>query len=91
MTIVPFRPDPNGAPPFTAQVTLDGTGYILAATWNLYRGDWYISLTDHSGNLVVNQPLIGSPPDSDIYLAPGQFTISTILYRVATQNFEVNS
>ena len=89
MTIIPFQPNSTNAPPFLATVTLDGVSYSLIAMWNLYRGDWYISLIDQSGNLIVNQPLIGSPPDSNIYLAPGAFTTSTLLYRVSTGNFEI--
>jgi hypothetical protein len=89
MTLVPFQPNPTSSPPFTAQVTLDGAGYTLTCTWSLYRNDWYMQITDQNGNLVINQPLIGSPSNADIYLAPGMFTSSTLVYRVSTQNFEV--
>lgn len=89
MTVIPFTPNPTTAPPYSTLVTLDGQSYSLVVAWNLYRGDWYFSLTDQGGNLVVNQPLIASPPDSDIYLAPGLFTASTLVYRAATGNFEV--
>jgi hypothetical protein len=88
VTTIPFVPNNAIAPPFAALVTLDGKSYSLVAMWNLYRGDWYVSLTDQSGNLVVNQPLIGSPPGTDILLAPGIFTTSTLVYRVSTGNFE---
>ena len=90
MTIIAFDPSNSSAPPFQATVTLDGNIYSLVAMWNIYRLDYYISLTDQSGNIIVNQPLIGSPPDSDIYLAPGAFTTSTLVYRTATQTFEQN-
>lgn len=89
MTIIPFTPNATTAPPFSALLTLDGQSYGLAVAWNIVRGDWYFSLTDQGGNLVVNQPLIGSPPDSDIYLAPGFFKTSTLVYRAATGNFEI--
>lgn len=89
-TLIAFQPSATHAPPFSAIVTMDGESYNLVAMWNFYRGDWYISLTDQSGNIVVNQPLIGSPPDADIYLAPGLFTTSTLLYRVSTNQFEQN-
>jgi hypothetical protein len=89
VTTLLFTPQASGGPPFSALVTLDGRPYRLAAMWNLYRYGWYISLTDQSGNLVVNQPLIGSPPNANIYLAPGAFTTSTLLYRVATNSFEI--
>ena len=91
LVLIPFTPSPTAAPPFTAIVTLDGAPYSLATMWNLYSGRWYVSLTDQSGNLIINQPLIGSPPNYDIYLAPGIFTTSTLLYRTGTNNFEVAS
>ena len=90
MTIIPFIPNASGAPPFSALVTLDGRSYSLVVMWNFYRGDWYISLTDQSGNVVINQPLIGSPPNADIPLAPSIFTQSTLVYRPSTGNFEQN-
>ena len=70
-------------------MTLDGTAYTLATMWNLYRADWYVSLTDQSGNLIINQPLVGSPDDYDILIAPGTFTTSTIVYRDSSQRFEI--
>jgi hypothetical protein len=89
MTVfIPFQPNATTSPPFQALVTLDGQSYVLAAMWNLYRGGWYISITDQSGNLVINQPLIGSPLDADIPLAPGIFTASTLVYRADTATFE---
>lgn len=90
MTTIAFQPNNGNAPPFQSQVTLDGVSYSLQAKWNFYRGGWYVSLIDQSGNVVVNQPLIGSPPGSDIYLFPGFFTASTVVYRVSTSQFEVS-
>jgi hypothetical protein len=89
MTTIAFLPSPTATPPFQATVTLDGNSYSLVTMWNLYRGDWYYSLTDQNGNLVVNQPLIGSPPGADILLTPGLFTTSTLVFRVSTQQFEI--
>lgn len=96
MTTIAFTPSASAAPPFQTTVTLDGTAYSLVTTWNFYRGGdngegdgWYYSLTDQSGTLIVNAPLIGSPPDADILLAPGLFVTSTLLYRADTGLFEV--
>lgn len=88
-TLIAFLPSVSGAPPFSAVVALDGATYSLVVMWNFYRGDWYFSLTDAFGNLIINQPLIGSPPNANIYLAPGIFTSSTMVYRVSTGNFEI--
>jgi hypothetical protein len=91
LTLIPFLPRTNASPPFSAVVTLDGTAYTMIVMWNFYRGDWYFLLTDEAGNIVVNQPLIGSPPNANMYLAPGLFAFSKILYRATTGNFEITS
>lgn len=90
MTTIAFAPNNASTPPFQAQVTLDGNPYLLATMWNLYRAFWYVSLTDQNGNLVGNQPLIGSPPNVNIPLFPGTFKTSTIVYVPSTGNFVVS-
>jgi hypothetical protein len=96
MTTIPFTPNPTTAPPFSAIVTLNGQPYTLATAWNMYRTGcapitegWYMSLTDQNGNLLINQPLIGSPPNANIYLAWGLIGASTLVFRVSTNSFEV--
>lgn len=90
MTIyIPFTPSNTSAPPFAVSVTLDSASYQLSCFWNLYRTGWYYSLTDQNNNVVFTGALIGSPLTADIYLAPGLFTASTLLYRADTGNFEV--
>jgi hypothetical protein len=91
MVAFPFLPTNASTPPFQAQVILDGNPYNLETRWNIYRGDWYVSLVDQSGSIVCNQPLIGSPPNANNLLFPGLFKTSTILYRPSTGNFEVTS
>lgn len=89
MTTVAFTPSNTVSPPFSASVELDGSQYTLLTVWNVYRGDWYYALTSQGGTILVFAPLIGSPPGANIYLAPGLFTTSTLLYRPGTGNFEV--
>ncbi|MDE2469452.1 MAG: hypothetical protein KGL35_12075 [Bradyrhizobium sp.] len=89
-TYIPFAPSPNAIPPFQTIVTLDGKQYSLICVWNVYRQDWYYTISDQAGNVVITQPLIASPTTSDIYLAPGIFTTSTLLYRITTGNLEIN-
>jgi hypothetical protein len=89
MTTIPFLPNTTSAPPFQATVTLDGNSYLLATTWNFYRPDWYVLLVDQNGNIVANQPLIGSPSNAPIALFPGLFSVSTITYFATTQNFVI--
>ncbi len=89
-TYIAFQPSANGTPPFQTVVTLDNQQYSLVCTWNVYRQGWYYTLSDQNGNVTNTLPLIYSPPDANIYLAPGIFTTSTILYRASTGNFEIN-
>ena len=58
-------------------------------TWNITAQRWYLTLTDQNSVLVWNGALVGSPLNADIYLAPGIFTTSTLLYREDSGNFEV--
>ncbi len=89
MTLIPFNLNPNASPPFQASFVLDGVTYIGTVTWNIAGQRWYITLTDQSGNLIVNQALIGSPLNADIILFPNMFQTSTVLFREDTGNFEV--
>jgi hypothetical protein len=89
VTTIPFTPNNTSSPPFQTTVTLDGTSYSLSTMSNFYGKRWYVQLTDQSGNIIQNMPLIGSPPNFDIYLFPGLFTTSTVLYRIGTGMFEI--
>lgn len=87
-TYLAFTPSPTASPPFAAQVTLDGTNYSLITMWNFYAGRWYYSLSNQNG-VLINEPLIGSPIGFNIYLAWGILKTSTLVFRVASQNFEI--
>ena len=89
-TYVPLAISPNAAPPWTGQFTLDGQSYQGILWWNFYAQRFYLSLAQQNQAPVWYGPLIGSPLDADIYLAPGVFQTSTILYRADSGNFEVN-
>jgi len=89
-TLVPFNPLPFSSPPFQSNFTLDGQSYQGTVTWNIFGQRWYFTLTDSSGNIAWNGPLIGSPTGYDIPLALSVFTASTILYREDSGNFEIN-
>jgi hypothetical protein len=88
-TYVDFTPLATGNPPWQGQFTLDGSAYNAIAQWNLAGQRWYINLTDISGATVWYGPLIGSPLNYDILLAPGMFTTSTLLFREDAGQFEV--
>ncbi|MDE2104413.1 MAG: hypothetical protein KGL39_44655 [Patescibacteria group bacterium] len=90
MTLIPFQPSATSSPPFQTTVTLDSAPYAASVTWNLAGQRWYLSLTDVNGNLTWMGAMVGSPLTSDIPLAPGIFTTSTILFREDTGNIEVS-
>lgn len=89
-TYIPFTPSQSSTPPFQTPVTMDGASYLLTCSWNMYRGGWYYIITSAGGNLIINAALVGSPTGSSVYLAPGIFHTSTLLYRADTGNFEIN-
>lgn len=85
--IIPFIPPPTTAFQFTA--ALDGSPYTITVTWNVSAQRWYINVYDQSNSRVFTLPLIGSPDNYSISLAAGYFT-TTIVYREASQQFEVS-
>lgn len=89
MTSINFTPNPNGSPPFQTTVTLDGAPYGLSVTWSLAGQRWYMTLTDANGSVAWSGAMVGSPLTSDIYLAPGIFQTSTILWREDSGTIEV--
>ena len=89
MTKIPFTPNNLSSPPFSASLTLDGASYAGNVTWNITGQRWYLTIVDSSGNVKWSGAMVGSPLSYDIYLAPGVFSSSTILYREDTGNLEV--
>jgi hypothetical protein len=89
-TLIPLTLNNAVSPPFSAIFTLDGVAYTGSVVWNVAGQRWYLNLQDANAQAVWNGPLIGSPLNHDIYLAPGIFSQSTILFREDTGNFEVN-
>ena len=88
-TIVKYNPLAFSSPPFQDNFILDGATYTGTATWNFAAQRAYFTLTDSSGNIVWNGPLIGSPIGYDIPLALGVFQTSVIVYRETNSQFEV--
>jgi hypothetical protein len=89
-TLIQFAPNNSSSPPFSAQLTLDGTAYLGNVAWNIYGQRWYLSIVDQSGSVKWIGAMVGSPLGYDIHLAPGVFSTSTILFREDTGNIEVN-
>jgi len=90
-TFIPFVPQPSPRrPPFAFTATLDGQTYQINARWNAFGLRWYLVCNDSSGNLLFNLPMIGSPDTGDINIVKGYFLVSTLVFRVSTQTFEIN-
>ena len=63
-TYTPFVPNPQVA--FSFQPVLDGATYNVTVTWNVFGQDYYVNIYDLNGNLIVNLPMVGSPPGVNI-------------------------
>jgi hypothetical protein len=88
-TLIPFTPSNASNPPFSTPITLDGVSYVLNVAWNFYGQRYYMTISDTSGNVMWNGAMVGSPLNYDIFLAPGVFNQSTILFREDSGNIEV--
>jgi hypothetical protein len=85
-TLVNFAPSPIA--PFQFQASLDGADYDCIVTWALFGARWWFTVNSQDGVAVVALPLIASPPDRGFSLTAGYFK-STIVFREATQTFEI--
>jgi hypothetical protein len=83
-----FNFTPSPVSPFQFQPTLDGANYNCIVAWNIFGQRWYVGIYDLQNNLIVNIPMIGSPPDYNISLTNGYFQ-STMIFSVANNRFEV--
>ena len=86
---------PGALVPFQFQATLTdsvlGTAtYNCTVLWNTFGQRWYLQVADQSGNLIVNKPLVASPPGYQISLVAGYFSGSTLVFYDNTQTFLVS-
>ena len=86
---------PSATTPFQFQTTLTdsvlGTAtYNCTVLWNTFGQRWYLQVADQSGNLIVNKPLVASPPGYQISLVAGYFSGSTLVFYDNTQTFLVS-
>jgi len=66
-TYVSFQPGPTQA--FSFQATLDGQQYLVVITWSLFGQRYYLNVLTLQGvAVVVNYPMVGSPPWANINL-----------------------
>ena len=98
-TVTPFAPNALAPQQFQATLTnavatpantFVGTAtYNCTPLWNTYGQRWYLQVTDQNNNLIVNRPMVASPPGYPISLVAGYFSGSTLVFEEATQQFVV--
>ena len=86
MNIIAFIPD--GKTPFRFQATVGGNKLFASVPYNQYSRRYYLKLTDSSWNTVSFTPLIASPDEYDINLAPG-YPGGSLIFRESSNQFEV--
>lgn len=75
--VFPFVP--NVQAPFTFQPTMDGQGYAVSVTWNVFGQRWYVNMNQLTGPLVFSLPLIGSPDGTSIESISWAFGVVTVV------------
>lgn len=80
---------------FSFLPTFDGTEYSVVVTWGLFGSGvgwprWIVNVYTLQGALVLQKPLRGSPQNYNVNLIQGYFTTSSLVYRTASNNFEVS-
>lgn len=87
---------PSAGSVYQFQPTLGGKVYTVRCPYNEWGKRYYVQILTVNQTPVYFMPLSGSPPDSDISLLPpldpitGLPWTSTMVFREATQTFEVN-
>lgn len=85
---------PTAQAPFQFQATMtpvnstQSAAYTFTVTWLFGGNRWYVNCYDQNNNWIFTLPLIGSPVGTNISITAGYF-VTTLVYRVATGNFEV--
>ena len=87
-TLFPFTPSVTQN--FSFQPTLDGQQYNAIVTWSLFGQRWVVNIYSLQGVWVLSKPLRSSPQNYNINLIEGYFTTSSLVYREASNNFEVS-
>jgi hypothetical protein len=87
-SLTPFQFQANLSGP-TVNVTSTATTFNVTALWNTFGQRWYIQITDQNVALVLNRPLVASPPGYPINLVAGYFSGSSLVFLESTQQFVV--
>lgn len=70
---------------------LDGTVYNCQIKWNVAALRWYLLITDGSGNVVLNTPLVGSGSSGGINIISVVFKSTSMYWRERNGQIEVSS
>jgi len=89
ITYYPFAP--NTLTNFTFTPTFSGTQYVVIVKWSPFGVRWLVQVYTLSGTLVVSKPMQPSPEDYDINLIEGYIDGASLVYREASDTFEVNT
>lgn len=79
---------PSNSTAFTFNPTLDGVIYTATITWNVAGERWYITITDSSGNVILNMPVISSDASYPISMTLGFFN-TPLTFNSALSTFTV--
>ena len=79
---------PSNSAAFTFNPTLDGVIYTATITWNIAGQRWYITITDSSGNVILNMPVISSDANYPISMTLGFFN-TPLTFNSALSTFTV--
>ena len=77
---IAFNPSDTASPPQSFTFQLENAEYTASVWWNVAGQRYYLVIYDSSGDVVINHPMVSSPPASPINLAPGIFASSGIAY-----------
>ncbi len=77
-TFVNFAPSTTSV--FTFQAQLAGVQYTVSVKWNVFGQRYYVVVSDLSGNVLINRPLIACGPQFTVLLtwADGVATAATV-------------
>lgn len=88
-TVTAFTP--TSTQNFSFQPTLDGQQYTATVTWGLFGQRWILNIYTLQNALVMSKPMTPSPTDYDVNLIEGYFSTSTLVFRAASNSFEINT
>ncbi len=78
MVFVDFQP--RATEPFLFKATLDGVLYDVLVTFNLFGQRYFLNIHDQDGNLIVCEPVVGSPTPKQLAAVPASAGVSSMTW-----------